>query len=88
MARFVVLITADEALAFGEMTPKLLFVLYSLGVVALLGALAVAAHSALRVFKGPGGILVRTGEALLGLTALYLIYAVLFYGLVNFQTSI
>ena len=31
---------------------------------------------------------VRGEAAVLGLVALYLIYAVLFYGLVNFQTSI
>jgi CubicO group peptidase (beta-lactamase class C family) len=85
---FVILLTADEALAFGGLTPKLLFGLYCLGLLALLGAVAVVFHSGLRVLRGPGGLLVRTGEAVLGLVALYLIYAVLFYGLVNFQTSI
>jgi CubicO group peptidase (beta-lactamase class C family) len=60
-------------------------VLYILGVLALLGALAIVINAASRVLRGPGGFLSRAGELLLGLAGLYGIWAIFAFGLASFS---
>ncbi len=62
--------------------------LYVLGVVAALGGIAMIANGVLRLMRGPGGWLVRTGDAVLALAGLYGIWAIYDYGLANFQFNI
>jgi CubicO group peptidase (beta-lactamase class C family) len=61
--------------------------LYVLGVLAIIGGLAIVAETALRVMRGPGGWLVRSGEILVGLAGIYGIWFVLAFGLANFVTN-
>jgi CubicO group peptidase (beta-lactamase class C family) len=63
----------------------LLTIVYIVGLLGLFGALAVLAEALRRVLRGPGGWLVRSGEAVLGLCALYGIWFILFFGLANFS---
>jgi CubicO group peptidase (beta-lactamase class C family) len=63
----------------------MLTVAYVVSVLGLLGALAVLAEAVRRVLRGPGGWLARSGEALLGLCAIYGIWFILFFGLANFS---
>ena len=58
---------------------------YCVSVLGFLGALAILAEAAPRVWRGPGGWLARTGEAVLGLAALYGIWLILAFGLINFS---
>ncbi len=85
---FITVISADESLLFGGGVPALMNVLYVLGVFAILGGVAVVVNAVLRVVRGPGGWMVRIGETALGLAGLYGIYAVIDYGLANFNTHI
>jgi CubicO group peptidase (beta-lactamase class C family) len=85
---FVVLLTTDDNLLFGGGVPPLMIALYVIDLLAIFGALAVIAHTVLRVMNGPGRWLVKVGEVVLGLVALYGIYAVLAYGLISFNTNI
>ena len=62
-----------------------LTVLYVIGVLAELGAVAMLVEAVLRVARGPGGWLVRLGEVLLGLSGLYALWGILAYGLANFN---
>ena len=59
--------------------------LYMLGVLGILGGIAIIAEAAWRIARGPGGWLARIGEALLGLCAIYGIWAIVACGLVNFN---
>jgi CubicO group peptidase (beta-lactamase class C family) len=77
---------AFEALLNGaNAITGVLVLAYVLGALALLGALAVLAEAGRRSLRGPGGWLVRTGEALLGLVALYAIWAIFAFQLANFS---
>lgn len=58
---------------------------YILGALAVLGALATLAEAARRVWLGPGGWLVRAGEFLLALCALYGLWAIFALQLANFS---
>ena len=60
-------------------------ILYVFGVLTLLGGVAMLVEAVMRVTRGPGRWLVRTGEAVLGLAALYGIWLILAYGLANFS---
>jgi CubicO group peptidase (beta-lactamase class C family) len=62
-----------------------LTVLYVIGVLAAVGAVAMLVEAVLRVARGPGGWLVRLGEVLLGLSGLYALWGILAYGLANFN---
>ena len=62
-----------------------LMALYVLGVLAAIGALAMLVEAVLRIVRGPGGWLVRIGEVVLGLCALYAIWGIIVYGLINFS---
>ncbi|MEO9079068.1 MAG: serine hydrolase domain-containing protein [Rhodanobacter sp.] len=59
--------------------------LYIVGVLAACGAIAMLVEAGLRILRGPGGWLVRLGEMFLGLTALYGLWAIVAYGLANFN---
>ena len=62
-----------------------LVVLYVLGVLAILGGIAIVVEAISRILRGPGGWLVRISEFVLGLCAVYGIWALVAYGLVNFN---
>ncbi len=62
-----------------------LTVMYVLGVLAAIGALAMLVEAVLRIARGPGGWLVRLGEFVLGLCALYALWGIVVYGLANFS---
>jgi CubicO group peptidase (beta-lactamase class C family) len=63
-----------------------LIVLYVVGVLAILGGIAIILDAIWRIAHGPGGWLARAGEAVLALCAMYGIWAILACGLVNFNT--
>ena len=58
---------------------------YILGALAVFGALAVLAEAGRRVLHWPGGWLVRLGEGLLALCALYGLWAIFAFGLASFS---
>ncbi|HTU68821.1 MAG TPA: serine hydrolase domain-containing protein [Candidatus Baltobacteraceae bacterium] len=66
---------------------NVMLVLYTIGVIGILGGLAMIAESALRVAHGPGGWLVRFGEIVVGIAALYGIWFIFAFGLANFATN-
>ncbi|MGN6789130.1 MAG: serine hydrolase domain-containing protein [Rhodanobacteraceae bacterium] len=72
------------ALMHGNFT-SWLPVLYVLGVLAILGGIAIVIEASSRILRGPGGWLVRVSEFVLGLCAVYGIWALVAYGLVNFN---
>lgn len=63
----------------------MLTIAYIAGVLASLGALAVLAEAVRRVLRGPDGWLVRSGEALLGLCAIYGIWVIHVFGFADFS---
>ena len=67
-----------------QLNGKLTF-LYVLGVLAALGAIAMIVEAVLRIVRGPGGWLVRISEFVLGLAGLYGLWAIIAYGLANFN---
>jgi CubicO group peptidase (beta-lactamase class C family) len=71
---------SDTGSINGELT-----IAYIVALLALFGALAVLAEALRRVLRGPGGWLVRAGEALLGLCAVYGIWVIHFFGFANFS---
>ncbi len=74
----------------GLLSPSLVSevdVLYAIGVIAILGGLAMIAEAVLRVARGPGGWLVRAGEVIAGLAAIYGVWLFLAFGLANFVTN-
>ncbi|MGH8146763.1 MAG: serine hydrolase domain-containing protein [Rhodanobacteraceae bacterium] len=72
------------ATASGELNGYLTAI-YILGVLATLGAIVMLVEAVLRIVRGPGGWLVRLGEAVLGLCAVYAIWGIIAYGLINFS---
>ena len=62
-----------------------LVLLYILGVLAIVGGIAIILDAAWRIARGPGGWLARLGELVLGLCALYGTWAIFACGLVNFD---
>jgi thiosulfate reductase cytochrome b subunit len=62
-------------------------VLYVIGVIAVIGGLAMIAEAAIRVTRGPGGWLVRLGEIIVALAGLYGIWLFIHLQLVNFVTN-
>lgn len=61
--------------------------LYLLGVLAIIGSLAMIMNAGLRLRLGPGSALARTGELILGLAGIYGIWGVIHLGLANFLVS-
>jgi hypothetical protein len=58
---------------------------YILGLLGIMSALAILAEGGLRVLRGPGGWLVRIGEAVLVLGALYGLWLIFALGLASFS---
>jgi len=58
---------------------------YIVGLLGLFGALAILVEAVRRVLRGPGGRLVRAGELLLALCALYGLWAIFFFGFASFS---
>ncbi|RDJ00382.1 class A beta-lactamase-related serine hydrolase [Dyella solisilvae] len=78
-------IMADEDILLrGTGTPWFYF-LYVLGVVAILGALAVVWHALRNWQLGLRSLWVRVGETLLALAALYLAWFILAFGMISFS---
>lgn len=63
----------------------LLTIVYIGGLLGFLGALAILAQAVRRVLRGPGGWLVRSGEVLRALCAIYGIWAIHFFGFADFS---
>jgi CubicO group peptidase (beta-lactamase class C family) len=63
----------------------ILICLYVLGVLAILGGIAIIVEALSRIRTGPGSIFCRTGEALLALSAAYAIWFNLAFGLASFN---
>lgn len=76
---FDVLLNANGSIT-GTLT-----VAYIVGLLGLLGALAIIAEAVRRALKGPGGWLVRSGETLLALCAIYGLWAIFFFGFASFS---
>ncbi len=85
---FVTLVSADNTLLFGGKANVPMDILYTVGVLAILSGILMVVHAGLRVVRGPGRWLVRAGEVLVGLAAMYGIWAVLDLGLANFNTNL
>jgi CubicO group peptidase (beta-lactamase class C family) len=75
-----------DALVGGELLGRFI-PLYVLGVLAILGSLAMIANAGLRLRTGPGGILARCGELVLGLAGIYGIWGVIHLGFASFTVS-
>jgi hypothetical protein len=74
----------ENVLLHGAATPWM-YLLYVLSVVALLGVIAILVHT-WRSWRPPQrGMLVRVGETLLALAAMYLAWFILAFGLVSFN---
>jgi CubicO group peptidase (beta-lactamase class C family) len=67
--------------------PGKMMLLYVVGVIAIVGALAMIAEAVVRVLRGPGGWLVRSGEILVALAAVYAIWFLFAMQFVNFVTQ-
>jgi CubicO group peptidase (beta-lactamase class C family) len=82
----LVVLTATNAapLVHGTMTPWL-YVLYVLGVLGLIGAVAVVWHAARAWIAPRPGKWVLLGETLLTLSAIYLAWFIVVFGLVSFS---
>jgi len=83
---WVTVLSGEDSILSGSIVWKMQ-VLYTLGVLTLIGMLGVIAETVLRVARGPGGWLVRSGEILVGLAALYVFWFFLAFGMVNFVTN-
>lgn len=86
LAALAAWVTAFSLLLNGtESITGALAIAYILGALGVLGALAILAEAGGRVMRGPGGWLVRAGEGLLGLCALYGIWAILAFQMASFS---
>jgi len=82
----VVALSNEEVLLSPSLVP-IMTVLYVLGVIAVIGGIAMVAETVMRVRGGPGGWLVRGGEILVALAAIYGIWFLAEFGLVSFVTN-
>jgi hypothetical protein len=86
LALLVAVSASDALLLHGTITPWL-FVMYALGVLGLLGAVAVVINM-LQTWRAPvRGRWVRAGEILLALAAVYLAWFIVAFGLISFSAS-
>jgi CubicO group peptidase (beta-lactamase class C family) len=88
---WVVLLTAvqvDESLLLGGALNPWMGALYVLGVIAIIGGIAMIANGVSRLTGGPGGWLVRAGDLVLALAALYGLWAIWDYGFANFNFNL
>jgi CubicO group peptidase (beta-lactamase class C family) len=87
-AGLITAISANEGLLLsGKLTFWYGF-LYCVGVLGILGGIAMAANAVSRLMTGPGGWLARAGDLVLGLAGLYMIWAIFDFGLANFNFNI
>jgi hypothetical protein len=84
----LVAIQVDEFLLLGGELNPYIGALYVLGVIAVLGGLAMIANGVMRAMGGPGGWLVRAGDLILALAGLYGLWAIWAYGFANFHFNI
>jgi hypothetical protein len=83
---WVALLSNDKILLSSSLAPMMI-VLYVAGLIAVIGGIGMIAETILRARGGPGGWLVRSGEILVGLAAVYGIWLFAAFGLVNFATN-
>lgn len=83
-----VVLLSNESSLLSPSLPTMMMVLYLIAVIALIGALCMIAEAVFRVVHGPGGVLVRAGDVLLGLCAVYVIWIIVAFGLANFVTNL
>jgi CubicO group peptidase (beta-lactamase class C family) len=81
------MLLGSEAAILSPSLPGQMMVLYVIGVIALIGAVAMIAEAVVRVLRGPGGWLVRAGEVIVALAALYAIWFLFAMQFVNFVTN-
>jgi CubicO group peptidase (beta-lactamase class C family) len=81
------LLLSSETAILSPSLPGKMMALYVVGVIAVIGALAMIGEAVVRVMRGPGGWLVRTGEVLVGLSAIYAIWFLFAMQFVNFVTN-
>ena len=81
------MLLSSEAAILSPSLPGKMIVLYVIGVIAVIGALGMIAEAVVRVLRGPGGWLVRTGEILVAVAALYAIWFLFAMQFVNFVTN-
>ncbi len=86
LAGWVVTFSLQDALSSAAVV-NIMLMLYTIGVIGILGGLAIIAESVVRVAHGPGGWLVRSGEIVVGIAALYGIWFIFAFGLANFATN-
>lgn len=86
LGAWVTTLSDDNALLQSSFTIKIVG-LYVLGLIAILGGVAMIAEAALRVQRGPGGWLVRSGEIVVALAAVYGIWFFATFGLASFVTN-
>ena len=80
------LLSGEDAILSTSLPGKMI-VLYIVGVIAIIGCLAMIAEAVVRVLRGPGGWLVRTGEVLVAIAAVYAIWFLFAMQFVNFVTE-
>ena len=83
---WVVALSSEELILKPSLVP-IMIGLYILGLIALIGGVAMIAEAVMRVRNGPGGWLVRSGEVVVALAAVYGIWFLLEFGLVSFVTN-
>jgi hypothetical protein len=81
-------VSADEFLLFNGGLNIWMMLLYAIGALAFLGGVAMVVNGVARALNGPGKWVVRTGDAVLALAGLYGIWAILDYGLANFNLNL
>ncbi len=81
------MLLSSEAAILEPSLPGKMTALYIIGVIAIIGLLAMIAESIVRVIRGPGGWLVRTGEIVVAIAALYAIWFLFAMQFVNFVTN-
>lgn len=86
LVAWVAALSNDNAILQSTFTAKLI-VLYTLGIIAILGGIAMIAEAVQRVRRGPGGWLVRSGEVVVALAAVYGIWFFVSFGLSSFVTN-
>jgi CubicO group peptidase (beta-lactamase class C family) len=86
LAGWPMLLSGEDAILSPSLPGKMI-ALYIVGVIAIIGCLAMIAEAAVRVVRGPGGWLVRSGEILVALAAVYAIWFLFAMQFVNFVTE-
>ena len=81
------MLLSNEAAILSPSLPGKMIVLYVIGVIAIIGALAMIAEAAIRVARGPGGWFVRLGEIVVAIAGLYGIWLFVHLQFVNFVTN-